>query len=238
MTLDRPDGNVNVLTVAVTFSTYLPYCDVTFQIWVAQLIKQRFGTATALAAKLEMQLSPFTRGVALGKLNLVNLLKLAQAADEHPSIVLRLAGKAREAELLEAVYGAAHEVITASEREVLTHWRQVTPRAREGLRLTISELPRVTTDPIRYAQVSELDTAAAAAGGSSGARDGRALAEPDAQTPAVPNPPKSARGQLLESFKQATQAIKAREARTARQHATAPRARGAGGSTRARKPRR
>ena len=102
----------------------------TFQAWVAELIDQRFGTATALANQIGMQLSPFTRGVALGKLNLVNLLKLARVADEHPSMVLRLAGKGAEADLIEAVYGSATEAITDSEREVLDHFRQLSQTAR------------------------------------------------------------------------------------------------------------
>lgn len=114
----------------------------TFQTWVAGLIEHRYGTATALAAQIGMKLSPFSRGVALGKLNLVNLLKLAKAADEQPSTVLRLAGKNREADLIEEVYGTSHEVLTSSDREILEMWRALTPRAREGLRLTMSELPR------------------------------------------------------------------------------------------------
>lgn len=133
--------------VAVTSSTYLLCCGVTFQAWVAELIQQKFGTATALAAAIDMELSPFSRGIKLGTLNLVNLLKLAKAADEQPSIVLRLAGKGREADLIEEVYGSAQEALTASERELLEIWRGLTPRAREGLRLTLSELPRTPAKP-------------------------------------------------------------------------------------------
>lgn len=109
---------------------------------MAELIKQRFRTATALAAKIDMELSPFSRGVKSGTLNLVNLLKLAKAADEQPSIVLRLAGKGEEADLIEEVYGSGDGALTVSEREMLDAWNALTPRAREGLRLTLSELPR------------------------------------------------------------------------------------------------
>lgn len=123
----------------------------TFQAWVAELIKQRYGTATALAAKIDMALSPFSRGVRLGTLNLTNLLKLAKAADEYPSTVLRLAGKGREADLIEEVYGSTQEVLTASEREIVELWKALTPRAREGLRLTMGELPRSPTkaEPVK-----------------------------------------------------------------------------------------
>lgn len=116
----------------------------TFQTWVAELIGQRFKTATALASKIGMELSPFSRGVAAGTLNLVNLLKLARVTDERPSVVLRLAGKGKEADLLEELYGAG-ETISASEREVLDYWRQLTPTARTSWLSFIRETqPRVS----------------------------------------------------------------------------------------------
>jgi hypothetical protein len=104
---------------------------VTFQAWVEQLIAQRFGTATALARQLGMQLSPFTRGVAAGTLNLVNLLKLAQVAEEHPSAVLRLAKKADVAELLEQLYGNGREALTPSQRAVIEDLAQIPDDVRE-----------------------------------------------------------------------------------------------------------
>lgn len=97
----------------------------TFQAWVKQLIGTRFGTATALANAVGMQLSPFTRGVAAGTLNLVNLLKLAKVAEEHPSTVLRLARKADEAALLEDLYGSGRDALPASLRELIETWEQI-----------------------------------------------------------------------------------------------------------------
>lgn len=97
-----------------------------FQEWVEELIATRFGTATAVAAALDMQLSPFTRGVKAGTLNLVNLLKLAKLAEEHPSKVLRLAGKAAEADLLEALYGGpSRDGLSPSQREIIATWELI-----------------------------------------------------------------------------------------------------------------
>ncbi len=216
MTLDRHDSDVNRVLVAVTSSTYLRCCQVTFQTWVDELIKQRYGgIKTALANAIEMELSPFSRGVAAGTLNVPNLLRLAHVGEEHPSIVLRLAGKQKEADLFDAVYGSAHEVITASERELLAQWRQLTPRAREGLRLTIRELSRVAADPIPVAAVSGLDTRGPAIGPSLKKRSGRALAQSDRtdQTPPLPIAPDPTLGDL------ATEAVRLgheREAQRAR----------------------
>jgi hypothetical protein len=93
-----------------------------------------------LANQVGMKLSPFSRGVAVGTLNLVNLLKLARVADAHPSTVLRLAGKSDEADLIEAVYGSATETLTASERELLTAWRKLAPSSRDLVRELVQHL--------------------------------------------------------------------------------------------------
>lgn len=121
----------------------------TLQQLVERLIDQRFGTATALAAAIGMELSPFTRGVKAGTLNLVNLLKLAQVAEEQPSKVLRLARKNAEADLLEALYGSGREALTPSQRELIETWEQIPDEIRPALGVVL-----------RYAR----DAAAAAAG--------------------------------------------------------------------------
>jgi len=104
----------------------------TFQEWVNGLIQRRFGTATALASAIGMQLSPFTRGVAAGTLNLVNLLKLARVAEEAPAVVLKLAGKAAEAELLESLYGGpGRDTLTPAQREFIETWEHIPDEVRE-----------------------------------------------------------------------------------------------------------
>lgn len=109
----------------------------TFRQWVERLIDQRFGTATALAAAIGMELSPFTRGVKAGTLNLVNLLKLAQVAEEQPSKVLRLARKTAEADLLEALYGSGREALTPSQRELIETWEQISDEVRPALAVVL-----------------------------------------------------------------------------------------------------
>lgn len=114
----------------------------TFQTWVADLIEQRFKTATALAGKVGMKLSPFTRGVAAGTLNLVNLLNLAKVAEEKPSMVLRLAGKGREADLFEEVYGPEKAVHDPTLQRLLKHWPTFTADERFLIRLTVGTVLR------------------------------------------------------------------------------------------------
>ena len=84
---------------------------VTFQQWEATLITERFGTQTALANAIGLQLTPFTRGVAVGTFNVMNLLRLARAAEASPSMVLRLAGKGQEADLIEELYGSGRDAL-------------------------------------------------------------------------------------------------------------------------------
>jgi hypothetical protein len=119
---------------------------VTFQGWVEDLISRRFGTATALAKEIGMELSPFTRGVASGTLNIFNLLKLAKVADERPSVVLRLAGKDGVADLIESVYGSDADLITTSERELLAQWRHLDQREQDAFRVLIRDLTKDFND--------------------------------------------------------------------------------------------
>ena len=110
---------------------------VTFQQWVATLITERFGTQTALANAIGLQLTPFTRGVAVGTFNVMNLLRLARAAEASPSMVLRLAGKGQEADLIEELYGSGRDALTASQREVVALWDQITEERRAPLLFTM-----------------------------------------------------------------------------------------------------
>jgi len=108
---------------------------VDFQAWVSELVGRRFGTMTALASAVGMQLSPFVRGVDSGTLNIVNLLRLAEVADENPSRVLRLAGKEKVAELIERLYGAP--TLTPSQRELIANLEQVPASVRENFAVLI-----------------------------------------------------------------------------------------------------
>jgi hypothetical protein len=116
---------------------------VTFREWVNGQVGSRFGTMTALASAVGMGLSPFIRGVQAGTLNVHNLLKLAQATETHPSEVLRLAGKADVAALLEQLYGAGRDSLTSTQRDVLDLWGQVDdPEGRAALLYTLRQLAK------------------------------------------------------------------------------------------------
>lgn len=110
----------------------------TFQQWIEGLIADRFGTATALAKAMGLQLTPFQRGAAGGTFNVINLLKLAKVADEHPSKVLRMAGKAEAADLIEELYGDGGD-LSPSERAHLKEWQAVTESQRRALQSAIDE---------------------------------------------------------------------------------------------------
>ena len=104
------------------------------------MIEHRFGTATALAGKVGMKLSPFTRGVRAGKLNLVNLLTLARVAEEQPSKVLRLAGKHREADIIEQAYGPQKPVTDPVLQDLLELWPTFTADEKTYVRSNVRML--------------------------------------------------------------------------------------------------
>lgn len=113
---------------------------VTFQQWIDQLIAERFETKTALAKAMGIELTPFSRGVEAGTFNVANLLKLAAATDTPASKVLRLAGKEKFAELIEAAYGSDSASLTASQRDVLSLWDRVKDRKDRDAILVVLRL--------------------------------------------------------------------------------------------------
>lgn len=77
-------------------------------------------------------------------LDVANCLTLARLTGESPSRVLRVAGKGDIADAIEALYGPTAKSVSPKERELLDVWNALTPRARDGLRLTMAELSRTT----------------------------------------------------------------------------------------------
>lgn len=85
-------------------------------------------------------------------LDVGNCLRLAKLIGEAPSRVLRVAGKGDIADLIEAQYGPGAKAVSPLEREFLDVWNALSERAREGLRLTMSELPRRIAKPQHYGE--------------------------------------------------------------------------------------
>jgi hypothetical protein len=91
---------------------------------------EHYGSAQRLAGAIGISLSAFSRGVRLkGSLGVESCLRLAAETGDHPSRVLRLAGKAEVAELIERLYGSRLAVtrISRPERELLGRWGLLKP---------------------------------------------------------------------------------------------------------------
>lgn len=101
--------------------------------WVESELRSRYGTIREIAALIGMSESGFSRGVKRGTLSLENLLDLARATEQHPSIVLRRAGKDRVAVLLEELYGSGRDALTASLRELIEIWEGIPDDVRVHL---------------------------------------------------------------------------------------------------------
>lgn len=90
-----------------------------FRKYIATLV-DRYGTAGAVAKLIPMSESAFSRGVKnQGTLSEENLLRLAEAVGEPPGRVLRIAGKASLADIIERLYGAARPSLTREDRILL-----------------------------------------------------------------------------------------------------------------------
>jgi hypothetical protein len=87
-------------------------------------------------------------------LDVGNCLTLAKATGESPSRVLRVAGKGDIAAAIEELYGPGATSVSPKEREILDVWNALTQRAREGLFLTMRELPRAAKTERRLEEAS------------------------------------------------------------------------------------
>jgi hypothetical protein len=108
---------------------------------------EKFGTLQQLAQSMRITFSGFLRGVKSGTLSAESCLRLAEVLGEQPSDVFRAAHKPELADQFDRLYGKTTNPMSDEERELLAMWRGLTPRAREGLRLTLSELPRTVVKP-------------------------------------------------------------------------------------------
>lgn len=112
-------------------------------------IASRFASKKALADAVGVsqgRLSRALKGDDNYSFNVENCLRLADVSGEPASEILRAAGKADVADLLERLYGGARPAtLPAEERELLTRWRFLSPDAKENLKGLIWRLSERAT---------------------------------------------------------------------------------------------
>lgn len=105
------------------------------QQYIDRLVRKH-GTATALADKIGMSVSAFSRAVnEEGTFSFENCIRLADAFGDHPSVVLRLAGKGEMADILDRLYsrGGRSVKLSQRERERVDTWKRITPEHQNSL---------------------------------------------------------------------------------------------------------
>lgn len=104
-------------------------------------IAESFPSKAALAEAIGIQpsrLSHALKGTGSYTFNVENCLRLAKAANRPAGEVLRAAGKADVAELLEFLFpDAAAPPITAEQRRVIEDFESLTEQERSALRLLV-----------------------------------------------------------------------------------------------------
>ena len=127
-----------------------------FTAWVERLIRDKFRTKRALASAVGLTESPFGRGVEAGSLGVDSLLRLAMAAEAHPSDVLRMAGKGEIADLIERLYGPGRDALTEPQRQLLELWARLPdPEARKSMLFTLRAIGNAAAHPVANGKASE-----------------------------------------------------------------------------------
>lgn len=94
-----------------------------------QAAARQFSSQHAFAQALGISPSRLNRALNKGDypLNALNCLKLASITGEPAGDVLRAAGKADVAELIEQLYGGGRAALTTAERELIATWALIPP---------------------------------------------------------------------------------------------------------------
>lgn len=121
----------------------------TFGELVDRLVRDRFGTAAALAEAINLSHSAFSRGVHAGTLSTLNLLRLAAAAELSPSEVLRSAKKGDIADLIETLYGAPKRVHDETAQRVLAMLEGLSAEQRAALEAMLRAFKATEEGPPR-----------------------------------------------------------------------------------------
>lgn len=106
-----------------------------FETWINTLVHtERFPTASVLAHEIGMSLSAFSRGVREeGTLSVENCLALARVLGEHPSRVLRLAGRETVAEHIDHLFNNEENTFSEREHDIIRLWRDLTPARQAAI---------------------------------------------------------------------------------------------------------
>jgi hypothetical protein len=101
-----------------------------FSALLRRILKKQYRTSKAFATAIGVKPSHLSRAMAPDgqPFNIEGCLKLAQVTNTPPSTVLRAAGKARIATLIEQLYGPARE-LSASEQQLLRDYAATTNSA-------------------------------------------------------------------------------------------------------------
>lgn len=112
--------------------------------YVNRLIAKH-GTQTAVAAKIGMTLSAFSRAVnEEGTFSFENCLRLAELGGDDPSHVLRAADKYDQANLLRRLYwktSLKNTSLSARERALIHAWRRKSLKIQDVIEVVVALMP-------------------------------------------------------------------------------------------------
>lgn len=109
-------------------------------------LRQKYGSQEAVAQLIGMSSGALGRAVKAGTLSFENLLILAFKSGEDPDTVLKLAGKAEQSELLQHLYGQAHQPLSEQDRRLLNLSEE---KKRAALLLAHEDPPPLERRPVR-----------------------------------------------------------------------------------------
>lgn len=128
-------------------------------------IAQRYATQQAFARALGISVARLNRAMnqADYPLNVANCLRLAELADEDPSAVLRVAGKADVADLITRLYGTPLMVsdLATAQRNLLKIWDRVPVAVREHFLVLLTYAAEAAAPAPRRAKPTAPSTAGA-----------------------------------------------------------------------------
>lgn len=88
--------------------------------WLREIVETRYGgVQKRLADQVGISDSVFNRGIKSGSYDVNTLLRIAKETGRSPSEILRLAGKADYADLIETLYGAPRPTLPRDVQQVV-----------------------------------------------------------------------------------------------------------------------